>query len=286
MNEKSEFSPNLKIVLTKIFKILATILIVFMAIITLFPFVYMILASLMTYQEATSIPPTLIPSAPQFHNFVEVFQTAPFVRYFFNTVVVAGISTLGILITSTLAAFALVKLEFKHKGLIILVMVSLLMVPYESTVFTNYQTIARLGLLNTYTALIVPSLASVFYIFYLKGYLTSIPISYYKAAKIDGCTDLEFIRKIMIPLSKPALVTIGILSFISHWNSFLWPLLVTNDSSMRLLNNGLSAFATESGTDVHLQMAAATLTIIPVLIIYFIFRNQIIKGVSKSGLKG
>ncbi|WP_417935109.1 carbohydrate ABC transporter permease [Erysipelothrix rhusiopathiae] len=286
MNEKSEFSPSLKMILTKIFKVIATIFIVVMAIITLFPFVYMILASLMTYQEATSIPPTLIPSSPQFHNFVEVFQTAPFVRYFINTVVVAGISTLGILITSTLAAFALVRLEFKHKGLIILIMVSLLMVPYESTVFTNYQTIARLGLLNTYTASIVPSLASVFYIFYLKGYLTSIPISYYKAAKIDGCTDLEFIRKIMIPLSKPALVTIGILSFISHWNSFLWPLLVTNDSSMRLLNNGLSAFATESGTDVHLQMATATLTIIPVLIIYFIFRNQIIKGVSKSGLKG
>ncbi|UPU39135.1 carbohydrate ABC transporter permease [Erysipelothrix sp. Poltava] len=212
MNEKSEFSPSLKMILTKIFKVIATIFIVVMAIITLFPFVYMILASLMTYQEATSIPPTLIPASPQFHNFVEVFQTAPFVRYFINTVVVAGISTLGILITSTLAAFALVRLEFKHKGLIILIMVSLLMVPYESTVFTNYQTIARLGLLNTYTALIVPSLASVFYIFYLKGYLTSIPISYYKAAKIDGCTDLEFIRKIMIPLSKPALVTIGILS--------------------------------------------------------------------------
>lgn len=270
----------------KVNLLLSKSFIIIMSLITLFPFVYMILASLMTYQEVTSIPPTLIPSKLQFGNFAEAMQQAPFVRYFFNTVFVSGVTTLGTLITSILAAFAFVKLEFKYKNVLLLFLAGLLMVPYEVVVFTNYQTIARLNLLDTYTALILPSLASVFYIFYLKNYLTSIPISYYKAAKVDGCSDLEFIRRILIPLAKPSLVTMGILSFINGWNSFLWPILATNSPEMRLLSNGLSSFATESGTQVQLQMAASAIAIVPILIIYFIFRKQIMRGVAKSGVKG
>ena len=266
--------------------VLSYIFIIIMAVITLFSFVYMILSSLMTFQEATSLPPTLIPKHFQWENFRLAMEQAPFVRYFFNTILVAGLSTIGTLITSILAAFALVKLEFKFKNVVILCMAALLMVPYEVTVFTNYQTIAQLGLLDTYTALIVPSLASIFYIFYLNGYLTSIPLSYYKAAKIDGCSDLEFIRRILIPLAKPSLFTMGILSFINGWNAFLWPILVTNSKEMRLLSNGLSSFATESGTNVQLQMAASTIAIVPILILYLIFRKQIIRGVVKSGIKG
>lgn len=266
--------------------IISKTFVLFMALITLFPFIYMILASLMTYQEAISIPPTLIPEKLQWGNFRLAMEQAPFVRYFFNTIFVSGISTIGTVVTSILAAFALVKLEFRFKNVVILVMASLLMVPYEVTVFTNYQTIAQLGLLDSYVALIVPSLASVFYIFYLKEYLTSIPISYYKAAKVDGCSDMEFIRRILIPLAKPSLFTMGILSFINGWNSFLWPILVTNTKEMRLLSNGLSSFATESGTSVQLQMAASTIAILPILILYLIFRKQIIRGVVKSGVKG
>lgn len=260
--------------------------ILIMALITLFPFVYMILSSLMTFQEATSIPPTLIPEKLQWNNFKIAMEQAPFVRYFFNTILVSGISTIGTLITTILAGFALVKLEFKYKNVLVIGMAALLMVPYEVTVFTNYKTIAQLGLLDTYSALILPSLASIFYIFYIKEYLTSIPISYYNAAKVDGCTDLEFIRRILIPLAKPSLFTMGILSFINGWNSFLWPILVTNSKDMRLLSNGLSSFATESGTNVHLQMAASTIVIVPILILYLVFRKQIIRGVVKSGIKG
>lgn len=270
----------------KVNLVLSKTFIVLMAIITLFPFVYMILSSLMTYQEATSIPPTLFPKEFQWNNFSLAMEQAPFVRYFFNTIFVSGISTIGTVITSILASFALVKLEFKYKNVLVLGMAALLMVPYEVTVFTNYKTIAQLGLLDTYTALIIPSLASVFYIFYLKEYLTSIPISYYKAAKVDGCSDLEFVKRILIPLAKPALFTMGILSFINGWNSFLWPILVTNSKEMRLLSNGLSSFATESGTNVQLQMAASTIAIVPILILYLIFRKQIIRGVVKSGVKG
>lgn len=270
----------------KVNLVLSKTFIVLMAIITLFPFVYMILSSLMTYQEATSIPPTLFPKEFQWNNFSLAMEQAPFVRYFFNTIFVSAISTIGTVITSILASFALVKLEFKYKNILVLGMAALLMVPYEVTVFTNYQTIAQLGLLDTYTALIIPSLASVFYIFYLKEYLTSIPISYYKAAKVDGCSDLDFVKRILIPLAKPALFTMGILSFINGWNSFLWPILVTNSKEMRLLSNGLSSFATESGTNVQLQMAASTIAIVPILILYLIFRKQIIRGVVKSGVKG
>ena len=266
--------------------VLSKTFIVLMAIITLFPFVYMILSSLMTYQEATSIPPTLFPKELQWNNFAEAMEQAPFIRYFFNTIIVAGISTIGTVITTILASFALVQLEFKYKNALILGMAALLMVPYEVTVFTNYQTIAQLVLLDTYAALILPSLASVFYIFYLKEYLSSVPSSYYKAAKVNGCSDLEFVKRILLPLAKPALFTMGILSFIGGWNSFLWPILVTNSKEMRLLSNGLSSFATESGTNVQLQMAASTIAIVPILVLYLIFRKQIIRGVVKSGVKG
>ncbi len=267
-----------------VFLIKAFVLI--MAIITVFPFVYMLLASLMTLSEATSIPPTLIPDSFQFENYSEALDAAPFGRYFINTILVSALSTFGTLVTSLLAAFAFVKLNFKYKNLLLLFLISLMMVPYEVMVFTNYQTIIQMDLIDSYAALIIPHLASIFYIFYLKEYLTSIPISYYKAAKVDGCSDLEFITRILFPLSKPALFTVGLLSFIGGWNSFLWPILVTNSREMRLLSNGLSAFATESGTDVHLQMAAASITIVPILILYFVFRKQIIRGVVKSGVKG
>lgn len=267
-------------------KIISYAFIIIMAVITLFPFVYMVLASLMSYQEAISIPPTLIPKHLLWSNFSEAMKQAPFFRYFLNTVFVSGISTIGTIITSVLAAFALVKLQFRFKNVLTMGMIALLMIPYEVVVFTNYQTIAQLGLLDTYGALIVPFLASVFYIFYLKGYLTGTPITYYYAAKVGGCGDLEFIWKIMVPMAKPALFTMGILSFINGWNSFLWPILVTNSTNMRLLSNGLSAFASESGTAVQLQMAASTIAILPILILYLIFRKEIIKGVVKSGVKG
>ena len=268
----------------KIVTIVSMLFLAILAVITLFPFVYMILAGLMTYSEATSIPPTIMPESFQWSNYGEVFTRAPFLRYFFNTVFVSAVTTIATLITAILAAFALTSL--KYKRLVIGLMISLLMVPYESIIFTNYNTIARMGLLNTYSALIIPFLTSIFYIYYLNGYLQSISNTFYKAAKIDSASDLAYIRRILIPMSKPALVTVGILTFISSWNSFLWPLLVTNEKKYRLLNNGLAAFTTESGSDVHLQMAAATLTVIPILIIYLIFRKEIIKGVAKDGIKG
>lgn len=270
----------------KVATVIAYVFLILLGIITLFPFIYMILAGLMTYSEATSIPPTMFPKSPQWSNYAEVFTKAPFLQYFINTTFVSAVTTIATLITAVLAAFALTNLQFKYKNLVIMMMISLLMVPYESIIFTNYNTISKMGLLNTYLALIIPFLTNIFYIYYLHGYLKGISPTFYKAAKIDGASDLEYIWKILIPMSKPALVTVGILTFISSWNSFLWPLLVTNEKKYRLLNNGLSAFTTESGSDVHLQMAAATLTVLPILFIYLVFRKEIIRGVAKNGIKG
>ena len=262
------------------------IIVVALALITLFPFIYMLLSSFMSYGEVTSLPPTLIPGEFRFSNYVEAVTKAPFGRYFLNTMLTSLSTTLGTLITTVLAAFAFVKLKFKGKGILAMLMAALLMVPYEITVFTNYQTILKAGLTDTYWALILPHMASIFYIFYLKGYLESMPLSYYNAAKVDGCSDLEFIWRILVPMSKPALFTMGILSFISGWNSFLWPILVTNKKEMRLISNGLAAFQSEAGAQTQLQMAAATIAIVPILILYFVFRSQIMRGVSRSGLKG
>lgn len=270
----------------KISSILAYIFLIILAVITIFPFIYMILAGLMSHQEVTSIPPTLWPKSFQWHNYADVFAKSPFLRYFINTILVATVTTIATLITTTLAAFALTSLNFKGKNIVIMILVSLLMVPYEAIIFTNYNTISKMGLLNTYGALIIPFLTSIFYMYYLNTYFRGISPTFYQAAKIDGASDLEYIRKILIPMAKPALTTIGILTFIASWNSFLWPLLVTNDKNMRLLNNGLASFATESGTEIQLQLAAATLTVVPILIIYFIFRKQIIRGVAKDGIKG
>ena len=267
-------------------KLVAYIILTFFAIITVFPFIYMILGGLMSFQETTKIPPTIFPKMPQWSNYAKVFAQAPFARYFLNTFITASVTTIVSLFNSVLAAFAMVNLHFKGKHFIQIVLLSLLLVPGEAIIFTNYDTIARMGLLNTYIGLVLPFLTSIFYMYYLQSYFGSISRTIYKAAKIDGANDWEYIWKILVPMSKGGLFTVGLLSFISGWNSFLWPLLVTNEDSMRLLNNGLTNFASDAGSETQLQLAAATLTVLPILILYFIFRKQIIRGVVRNDLKG
>ncbi|MDO3392662.1 carbohydrate ABC transporter permease [Ligilactobacillus sp. 110_WCHN] len=270
----------------KVTGVITWIFIILLSIITVFPFIYMVLGGLMSYAETTSIPPTIIPHHLHFENYVQVFHQAPFLKYFWNTLLTSSIDTVCVLITSLFAAFALTSLDFKGKKAIRILMISLLMVPSEAIIFTNYNTIAKWGLLNTYVGLFLPFTTSVFYIYYLNSYFQGIPRSIYQAAKISGASNWQYVWKILVPMSKPALTTVGLLSFIAGWNSFLWPLLVTNNDNMRLLNNGLANFASDGGAQTQLQLAAATLTVIPILIIYFIFRKQIIQGVTRDGLKG
>lgn len=270
----------------RIGNLIAYLVLAIFALITVFPFVYMILGGLMSYSETTTIPPTLIPHKFNWENYAKVFAQAPFARYFLNTFITASVTTIVSLFNALLAAFALTSLKFKGKGLVQSLLLSLLMVPGEAIIFTNYNTIAKMGLLNTYLGLVLPFLTSIFYMYYLQSYFGSISDTIYKAAMINGASDWEYIWKVLVPMSKGGLFTVGLLSFISGWNTFLWPLLVTNEDSMRLLNNGLSSFASDSGSETELQLAAATLTVLPILIVYFIFRKQIIRGVVRNDLKG
>lgn len=265
--------------------VIAYIILIFFAIITVYPFIYMILGGLMSFSETTTIPPTLFPHKFMWSNYAKIFKQAPFAKYFLNTFITASVTTIVGLFNALLGAFAMTNLKFKGKNTIQIIFLSLLMVPGEAIIFTNYDTIARMGLLNTYLGLVLPFLTSIFYMYYLQSYFTSVSDTIYKAAKIDGASDWEYIWRILVPMTKGGLFTVGLLNFIAGWNAFLWPLLVTNEDSMRLLNNGLTSFVSDAGAETELQLAAATLTVLPILILYFVFRKQIINGVVRNDLK-
>ncbi|TVY10480.1 carbohydrate ABC transporter permease [Paenibacillus cremeus] len=249
------------------------------AISTLLPFVWMVLSSLKTRNEMTSVPPAVLPSTPQWGNYPSALSMAPFLRYFFNTLLVAGGTTLAVVLTSILAGFAFAKLDFKFKNYVFVGMISLMMIPGEMLVITNFQTVVNFGWIDSYLAMIVPFAVNIFYIYLMRNYFIGIPGTLYNAAKVDGCSDWQFLWKILVQNAKPGIVTVGILTFINSWNAFLWPFLVTNDPKMRLLNNGLVAFVTEAGSDPQLQMAASTMIVIPIVIVYFFARKQIINGI-------
>lgn len=260
---------------------------IFFALVTLLPFIWMILSSFKTWAEFTAIPPVVFPETFQWENYPTALSMAPFGRYLINTIIVAVGTTVMVLITSILASFAFAKMDFKFKNELFMLMISLMMIPGEMLIITNFQTISEAGLMNTYAAMILPFSVNIFYIYLLRNNFQEVPHSLYLAAKVDGCSDWKFLWKILVPISKPSIITIALLSFIGSWNAFLWPFLVTNEKSMRLLNNGLVAFQTEAGSDPQLQMAAATMIVLPIIVIYILARKQIISGIGGgSGTKG
>ena len=266
--------------------ILGKVLILIGAVITLFPFIWMISTSLKTGQQVYEMPPKLITTTPQFSNYLEVLKRVPFEKYFWNSVFVSLMVTIGTLVTSILAAFAFSRIKFFGRDVIFSIFLATMMVPGEVLVIPNYVTLARLGWINTRLALIAPWMVSVFAIFLMRQYFLGIPESYYYSAKIDGCNDFTYLWRIMVPLAKPAILTIALLKVIYSWNEFLWPLLVTNTPEMRTLPVGLAVFSTEAGTSYHLLMAAAAMIILPILILYFALSKHIINGAVKSGIKG
>lgn len=269
-----------------IFLIFAYTLLALGAFLMLLPFLWMILTALKTSGEVMQFPPSLFPDDPQWQNFSKAWDQAPFGRYFLNSLLVTGLSTLGELFTTILAAYAFAKLKFRGKNFIFLALLATMMVPGEILTITNYVTISRLKLMNTYGALIIPWVASIYSTYILKTTFEQIPDSLRQAAKVDGCGDWRFLWTIMVPLARPSLVTITLLKVIGSWNAFLWPLLVTDDTAMRTLPVGLQAFTTEAGTHFELLMAASTIVVLPVMLVYFLLQKQIISGISASGSKG
>ncbi len=252
----------------------------------LFPFFWMISTSLKTKSESLAVPPSLLPEVLQFSNYPEALEAASFGIYFINSVVVAIISTILVLITTTFAAYAFSKFDFKYKNVLFSFLLATLMIPGELLVITNFSTIANLGLIDTRIAIFLPYIASTFYIYMVSQFYMQVPHELYLAAKVDGASDFRYLTKILIPISKPILITVAMLNVIASWNSYLWPMLVTNTNSIRTLPVGLKAFTSEGGTDFHLLMAATTIVIIPMVILFILSRKYIVSGLTKGAVKG
>lgn len=277
---------NAKRVKNIILNILKYVILIAGALFTLLPFIWMISSSLKTPAEIVKIPPQLFPEVPQFSNYVEAWNAAPFGRYLLNTVIITAFSTAGVLITTVLSAFAFSRLKFPGKDLVFSLFLATLMIPGEMLIVTNFITITKLGWIDTYQAMIVPWISNVFYIYLLTQFFMQVPESLYLAAKVDKCSDFKYMMKIMVPMNKSPITTIAILNIIGSWNSFMWPLLVTNSDEMRVLSNGLIRFQTEAGSSYQLIMAASSILVMPIIIAYLFLRKYVIEGVTQSGIKG
>lgn len=250
------------------------------------PFIWMILTAFKPAKEVLSMPPKWIPSSWQWQNFSDALKSVPFRTYLFNSLFVAVCVTLGEIFTTILAAYAFVYIPFKFKNVLFIILVATMMVPSDILMIPNYVTLSNLGWINSYKALVLPWCASIFSIFLLRQQFSGVPSSYYKSAKMDGCSDLRYLFTILVPMSMPTIVSIGILKFISCWNSYMWPLIVTNSKDMRMLPVALAVFSTEAGTRYHILMAFSLMMVAPIIILYIFMQKYIIKGISKSGLKG
>ena len=262
-----------------------------MAIIVLFPFYWMIISSLKTLEEYELRDPTFFPKVIHWQNYANAFQKANMGRLLLNTVYVGIMSTALSLVITILSAFAFARLEFKGKNVLFGFLLATMMIPGELFTITNYITVNRFGWMHTFTALIVPFLVSVFYIYLLKQNFEQIPNELYLAAKIDGTTDLKYLWKVMIPLALPTIISITILKMMGAWNSYMWPKLVANDELHRLITNGLremdfSEDGNQGRIDYPRQMAAVTMVSFPLFMVFVFLRKYIMKGVSRSGIKG
>ena len=267
-------------------KIIVYLLLIAGSFIMIFPFVWMILSSFKTSAEIIAFPPKLFPSQINFSNYKRAFQMAPFGKYFLNSVVVMFFSVVCTTFTTILGAFAFSRLNFKGKEVIFAILISLMMIPFEMLIITNYTTIVKLKLYNTLPALVLPFISSIFYTYILKSFFDTVPNSIYYSARIDGASNWFYLWRVMVPLAKPSLFTIVLLNALSSWNSFMWPLYITSDSRSRTLPYGLQAFTTEAGSLHELLMAASSVIVIPMIILFVFARKYIVNGVSRGGLKG
>ena len=273
----------------KVTKSITYVLLSIWAIAVLFPFYWMILTSVKSYGSYnTEYIPKFYTLSPTFQNYVDAFTQVPLGQYFLNTTIFTLVTTAIMLVVITLAAFAFARLEFKGKNLVFVLFLSLMMIPNELVIITTFVTITNLELRNTFAGLILPSVTSVFYIYLLKENFEQIPDSLYKAARVDGTSDFKYLWKVMIPISKPTLITITILKVIECWNSYVWPRLITDDEAYYLVSNGIQEIR-ENGfgrENIPAMMAAVVVISLPLIVLFLIFRNKVMEGVSRGGTKG
>ncbi len=270
-------------------KVLTYGFLIFWGLMVLFPFYWMILTSFKsTGAYNAEFVPKFYTLAPTLENYQEAFVKVPLARYFLNTLIFTAATTAVMLVVIILAAFAFAKLEFKGKNLVFTLFLALMMIPGELVVITNYVTITNWNMRNTFWGLILPSVTSVFYIYLLKENFAQVSDDLYKAAKIDGCSDMRFLLKVMVPVCRPTIVTVVILKVIECWNSYVWPRLITTDQNYFLVSNGIQQIR-ESGfgrDNIPAMMAAVVVISVPLVILFLIFHKKIMEGVSRGGTKG
>lgn len=258
-------------------------------VIVLFPFYWMVLTSIKSYSAYNSeYIPKFFTLYPTLKNYAEAFSAVPLARYFLNTLIFTVVTTCLMLVVITLAAFAFARLNFRCKRLAFTLLLSLMMIPNELVIITNFVTITDLNLRNTFMGLILPSVTSVFYIYLLKENFAQVPDELYYAAKVDGTSDFKYLTRVLIPICSPTLVTIIILKVIECWNSYVWPRLITDDENLFLVSNGIQAIR-ENGfgrENIPAMMAAVVVISMPLIALFLVFRKKIMEGVSRGGLKG
>ena len=259
------------------------------AIMVLFPFYWMLLTSFKSYSAYNSEwIPQLYTLSPTLQNYADAFTQVPLAGYFTNTIVFTLATTAIMVIVTVLAAFAFARLDFPGKDLAFTLFLSLMMIPNELVIITNFVTVTNMDLRNTFLGLILPSVTSVFYIYLLKENFAQIPDELYYAAKVDGTSDLKYLLKVMVPICKPTLVTITILKVIECWNSYVWPRLITDDQAYFLVSNGIQEIR-ENGfgrENIPAMMAAVVVISVPLIVLFLVFRKKIMEGVAQGGTKG
>lgn len=267
-------------------KLLSYVILIIGSMFFLLPFIWMILTSIKPANEVMSMPLKWLPSKIMFQNYIDAYNSAPFKQYYINSIIVAVCVTAGELFTTILAAYAFSNINFKFKNILFTILIATMMVPGEVVLIPKYVILSDLGWINSYKALIIPWTASIFSIFLLRQSFISLPKDLYKAAKIDGCSDLKYLFKIMVPMSKPTIMSIIVLKVIGSWNSYMWPLIVTNTDEMRTLPVALAAFSSEAGVNYNTLMAASIMIILPIIIVYIVLQKYIIEGISRNGGNG
>jgi len=290
MESSGDFSKAERLEKTRarVFGVVKGVFLALWALIVLFPFYWMVLTSVKSYSAYSSeYIPKFFTLTPTLQNYADAFTEVPLARYLANTLIFAVATTALMLVVITLAAFAFARLQFRGTTLGCVVFLSLMMIPNELVIITNFVTITNLNLRNSYAGLILPSVTSVFYIYLLKENFEQIPDSLYYAAKVDGTSDFKYLWKVMLPISKPTLTTVTILKVIECWNSYVWPRLITDDQNYYLVSNGIQKIR-ENGfgrENIPAMMAAVVVISVPLIVLFLIFRKQIMAGVSRGGLK-
>ena len=259
------------------------------ALLVLFPFYWMILSSVKSYAAYNAeYIPQFFTLSPTLENYVQAFTAVPLGRYFLNTAIFTVGTTAIMLLVAIPAAFAFARMDFRGKDLVFTLFLSLMMIPNELVIITNFTTVTNLDMRNTFGGLILPSVMSVFYIYLLKENFAQVPNELYYAAKVDGTTDLKYLFRVMLPICRPTVITITILKIIECWNSYVWPRLITDDSAYYLISNGIQEIR-ENGfgrENVPAMMAAVVVISVPLIVLFLVFRKKIMEGVARGGMKG